>query len=194
MREREREWKGPPPPPPPSLNGRGYRDTVRSRVGQGVGGGDCSSVISAVWLSHSLRYLTVTARSPGHCQQTRDRAAEAADGGHGGGTEEKDHTTDNDLSINTLHRGPKYKLNSPVSVTKDYALRFHFQIRYTTRLCVYPVSLPSFITIVPPPPTPGPSYVTIYIYMHLYIHFYRDRISIGWIKILFFFFLYSFLN
>lgn len=46
----------------------------------------------------------------------------------------KDHTTDNDLSINTLHRGPKYKLNSPVSVTKDYALRFHFQIRYNPAL------------------------------------------------------------
>jgi len=35
-------------------------------AGWGVGGG----VISAVWLLHSLRYLTVTARSPGHCQQT----------------------------------------------------------------------------------------------------------------------------
>lgn len=81
---------------------------IRSCAAGPEGGG----VISAVWLFHSLRYLTVTARSPEHCQQT---------GPSGRRNVEKDRTTDNDLSINTLHRGPKYKLNSPVSVTKDYA-------------------------------------------------------------------------
>lgn len=96
---------------------RRISDTVRSRRRRWPEGG--GGVISAVWLYPVSRprnacYLTVTARSPRTGIVNRDRVFGIQPGMVVRDEGTKDHTTDNDLSINTLRprQGPKYKLNS----------------------------------------------------------------------------------